>query len=724
MVQTSHGTSGAVSGPALWFQRGASGLGQRLDALLLAEREQWPLWAPVALGAGIATWFCLPGPHLWLAAAAIAAGAALLCWRQEVAGRLLGWAGLLVAAGILLAWARGEAVRAPVFPLNGAAREVTGLVESRETLADGRDRLVVRVTAITRLKPDETPARVRLTSRKPLGETIERGARVRVKAWLQPPPGPAVPGGYDFGQRAWFEEIGGVGAIHCAVTVVSAPAPNTGVMDRIEAARDWLSERLRARIGGEAGGMAAALVTGDRSGIPEDVTQAMRDSGLAHLISISGLHIAMVTSIVFLLTRRLLALSAWLALRLPLKTFAALAAALAAIAYTLIAGSSVPTVRSCIATLIVLAGLLLGRQAISLRMVATGAGLILLFRPEALLSPSFQLSFAAVTGLVALYQSRFAERWLRRQEGDGRARRLLRWGAGLILSSLVAEAMLAPIAIHHFNQTGVYGVVANFIAIPLTSLVIMPGLMAAVLAESVGGIDWVTEVVRVGLDLVIALAREVSSWEGAVVRWHTPSNPAFGLMMFGLVWLCLWRTRLRLGGLLPMLAGVALAAMTPRPDLFVSQDGGMMAVRLEDGRMAFSTLRRGAFAREMWLEESGLDTTAMLPLADMAATPGLVQDCGEGVCRVALWQAGRWWSVVWLKDWFEAPALRRLCADNDIVIAPRRLPGWCAPKRLKLDAPARERLGATTLRFLDGGRLDVQGAETQRGRHPWAAAGR
>src|SRR5690606_14273630 len=216
--------------------------------------------------------------------------------------------------------------------------------------------------------------------------------------------------------------------------------------------------------------------------------------------------------------------------------------------------------RSCLATLIVLAGLLIGREAISLRMVAAGAGLILLFRPEALLNPSFQLSFAAVTGLVALYQSRFAERWLRRQEADGWGRKALRWSAGLIVSSLVAEAMLGPIAIAHFNQTGVYGVIANFIAIPLTSVVVMPGLMAAVIAESVGGVGWVTEWVRGSLALIIGLAREVSSWDGAVVRWRTLDDGAFGLLMLGLIWWCLWRTKLRFAGAAPILAGLVLAA--------------------------------------------------------------------------------------------------------------------------------------------------------------------
>ena len=726
MVQTSHATREAVFCPPTMGARRLARMANRVEAAVLDEREQWPLWAPVALGAGIATWFALPTAQLWGAVFAVAMGLALLCWRRGAVGRMIGWGGVLVALGLVLAWARAEWVSAPVFPFEGAARVITGTIESRETLGDGRERFILKVEAIERLAVEQTPERVRLTSRGAVEAAPKRGARVQVKAWLQPPPGPSVPGGYDFARRAWFEGIGAVGTPLGHFTVLEAQRPPGGPMEALEAAREALGLRLRTRIGGEAGGMAAALVTGDRSGISDEVTEAMRDSGLAHLVSISGLHIAMVTGLVFWLTRRGLALVPWLALRVPLKTVAALAAAVAAVAYTLIAGSSLPTVRSCAATLIVLAGLLMGRDAISLRLVAAGAGLILLVRPEAVLHPSFQLSFAAVTGLVALYQSRFAERWLKRQEGDGWARRVLRWSLGLIVSSLVAEAMLSPIAIAHFNQTGVYGVIANFIAIPLTSILIMPGLMLAVAAESIGGLAWVTEALRWALDLLIAIARDVAGWDGAVMRWRALSGGAFSLIMLGLIWLCLWRTKVRLLGLCMTAAGLVLAALSPVPDLYVSADGGLMAVRLAEGqsagRMAFSSLRRGSFTREMWLEDSGLDARAMVRLSEVQ-TEGLVQACDEGLCRIALERGGEWRRIAWLKDWLDDPVLARLCRESDIVIAPRGLPRWCRPRLLILDAAARRQLGAVTVRFGSGQAVDIESAQTQRGRHPWVKVG-
>lgn len=718
MVQTSHATSRAVFRPVISMGKRLARRMDALDAAVLAEREQWPLWAPVLLGAGIAMWFALPDAHSWGAVVAAALGLAVLAWRAGATGRLIGWGGILLALGLLLAWARAESVRAPVFPLNGAARVVTGTIDSREQLGDGRERVILKVERIEGLAPEETPGRVRLTSRAALEGKLQRGARVKVRAWLQPPPGPSVPGGYDFARRAWFEGTGAVGAPLGDFTVLEQARPPRGPAEMVARARETLSQRLRERIGGEAGGMAAALVTGDRSGIGDDVTEAMRDSGLAHLVSISGLHIAMVTGLVFWLTRRTLALSPWLALRVSLKTGAALMAAVAAVVYTLIAGASLPTVRSCLATLIVLVGLLLGRQAISLRLVAAGAGLILLFRPEAVLNPSFQLSFAAVTGLVALYQSRFAEQFLKHQEGDGWLSRALRWALGLVASSVVAEVMLSPIAIAHFNQTGIYGVIANFIAIPLTSIIIMPGLMLAVAAESVDGLPWVTAVVRWSLDLLIAIARDVASWDGAVVRWRSPGGPAFSLIMLGLIWVCLWRTRIRFLGFLLTAAGLLFATLTPPPDLYVSADGGLMAVRLDDGRMALSSLRRGSFTREMWLEDSGLDERGMVRL-DGALSAGLIGDCDDGLCRIALYRGRGWRRIVWLKDWLDDPVLAQVCRESDIVIAPRGLPHWCQPRFLKLDAAARKRLGGVTVRFSGADMIHLESSEAHRGRHPW-----
>lgn len=702
---------------------GAAAASRRLEAWLLAEQDQWVLWGPVCLGTGIGAYFALARPGQWLAVAIACAGLALLVrWRAAV-GRVIGVAALLVAAGLALAWARVEMVRAPVLerPLWGA--RISGEVVEQGVSARGVHRIVVAPASIAGVAPAALPARIRLSLRTPPSSGVAIGARVALRASLRPPGGPSTPGGYDFGRVAWFQQIGATGFVLGPVTVTAIAPPPLGWARRIEVARAGLSARLRDGVGGEAGGVAAALVTGDRSGVAPDVTAAMRDSGLAHLLAISGLHIAIVSGGVFLLLRRLLCLSPWIALHWPVKAIAATMAASAAVGYTLIAGASLPTVRSCIATLIVLAGVLMGRQAISLRLIAAAALLILVVRPEGLLSPSFQLSFAAVTGLVALYQSGFAARWLAGKPEDNVATRALRWIAALLASGAVAEVALAPFALFHFNQTGVYGLVANLVAIPLTSFWIMPLLVLAVALEPFGLAGPVHILLGHGIDLLLATAREVAGWPGAVARWRLLPSPAFVLMVAGLLWLALWRTRARLLGLTLLAAGALVAWAAPVPDLYISDDGRLLAVRGEDGRLAFSTLRAGRFARMSWLEEEGqAEDAPALRLADIAGTARVDQDCGPAVCRVALQRGDRVWQVAQINAWLPYRELAWLCRQSDIVVAARRLPAWCAPRLYRFDRAALARTGAVTLRFPDDGSVRAATTAAGRGRHPWNAA--
>jgi len=242
---------------------------------------------------------------------------------------------------------------------------------------------------------------------------ISTGATLRVRARLAPPPPMALPGTHDFARDAWFRDIGAVGRALGEVEVLS-PGRETG----LNSIRDRLGRHIRTQLPASPGSIATALVTGDQNAVSEDDTDAMRRSGLAHLLSVSGLRIAATVGAAMFLTLKLLALSERLALRFNLVLVAAGAGALAGIGYTLLTGAQVPTIRSCVAALLVLGGLALGRDAISLRLVAVGALIVLLFRPEALAGPSFQFSFAAVASIIALHLSAWGRRILgRRDEG-------------------------------------------------------------------------------------------------------------------------------------------------------------------------------------------------------------------------------------------------------------------------------------------------------------------
>lgn len=699
----------------------------RLNEVLLAEYTQWPLWIPVALGAGIGAYFTLPHPMLWLTAIFLSAGLVCLLYPfREAWSQFIAWGGILFALGAGLAWGRAEAVRAPVLQRPLYKASLVGYVEAREQRPEGQVRLIIAPLALAQLPKSALPKRLRLTSRAQLSPTIEIGAKIRAKVDLRPPSGPPLPGGYDFSRYAWFEQLGATGVIRGPITLLSAAPPASSIAEALSRGRDALTTHIQKTLPGTAGVLMAALVTGDRAAVPEQTTDDMRNSGLAHLLSISGLHIALVTGGVFILVRRLLCLLPALALRLPVKAIAAIAAAISAIGYTLLSGASVPTVRSCLATLTVLAGVFLGRQAISMRLVAWGATLILFVRPEALLNPSFQLSFAAVTGLIALYQSQLG-RWLLPGHETPFPGRLARHGIGMLASGLVAEVMLAPIALFHFNQVGLYGLVANLIAIPLTSFWIMPAIAFALLMDALALGTYGYSLAGWGLDLLADTARFVASWPGSVAHWRLIPPGAFAVIMLGLLWLALWRTPLRWWGGLPLILGLALSVIAPIPDLLIARDGRVLAVRLQDGQLAFSSLRRGRFTRSSWLEDMGLVEGAHI--ADVNPELGVQSQCrNENICRFLITTEGRLWRLLLITTPANNRQIVMACKASDIVVSSRYLPGACQPGLIKLGRKQLFETGAVALYFPSTSgyfpltsRHSVQiiTASKLQGDHPW-----
>ena len=679
-----------------------------VEAWLGSERHQLPLLLPVALGLGIALWFGLPWAEQRLAAAIVAAAVAVAGLAARGLGaRVLWWGGLLVLAGLGLAQLRSDAVAAPVLTERFIG-DVTGRVEEAQ-LTRGGERFRFR------LVPDDPalPRHVRISAKGEAIPGVVPGARIALKVALSPPAGPSLPGGYDFARRAWFSETGATGYPLGKVSVIARAPPPAGLLGWLAATRAAINARLGELLPGAAGAIGAAFVTGEQGAIPVVVAQDMRDAGLAHLLSISGLHIAIVVGGTLWFVRRLLTLSPWIALRWPVKGIAAAVAALAGVAYTLLAGGEVPTVRSCIATLIVLVGIVIGREALTLRMVAAGAFIILCVRPEALLGPSFQLSFAAVTGIVALYQSRFG-RWLSdpaRSQGWGA--RLARHGLALLVTGLVAEAMLAATALYHFNRAGMFGVVANLVAIPLTSFVVMPLLLLTMVADALGLAGPVAWLLGRSLDLLIAMAQLVASWPGAVIRVPMMPDLAYAAIVTGGLWLCIWQGRARFAGTLPLAAGLIAALLARPPDLLVSGDGRHAAYLIPDGRLALLRDRAGDYIRDMWGDATAA-TTADVALADL---PGA--RCSRDACVADLVADGRRWRLLATlsRDRVPRESFAPACASADIVVSARRLPAWCAPRWLKLDRATLGTTGAVAIWLGPQPRISTVAARL--GDHPW-----
>ncbi|MCW3837763.1 ComEC/Rec2 family competence protein [Sphingomonas canadensis] len=680
------------------LQIAAARLRDRLELWLETEREQLVLWLPVMLGAGIAAWFALPGAAHWIAFLAACGGLALVALALSGGrlGRAIGVAAIAMAIGCALVWWRAESVAVPVLE-RAAIVTLTGRIERVEQLPA---RGLVRLTLAADVPG--LPPRLRVNLAEPdLPAGATRGAVIRLRARLMPPPAAAVPGAYDYAQVAWFQAIGATGRGFAPVTV-AAPGETAGADLRAR-----LSAHIQSQVAGSAGGIASALATGDRGAISEEDAEAMRRSGLAHLLSVSGLHVTAVTAAAMLIVLRLLALSPWLALAWRLPLVAAGAGALAAVGYTWLTGAEVPTIRSCIAALLVLLALSLGREAITLRLVAAGALVVLLLWPEALAGPSFQLSFAAVTAIVALHEHPRVRGWFARRE-EGRGRRLLRGAAGLLLTGVVVEVALMPIALFHFHQAGVYGALANIVAIPLTTFVIMP-LEALALLLDVAGIGapawWVAEQV---LHLLLGLAHLTAGAPGAVAALPAMPGGAFALIVGGGLWLALWRSRARRLGLAPLAAGLVWALLTPAPDLLVTGDGRHLAVRAADGGMALLRDRAGDYVRGMLGENGGVDDA----LGSLAEQPWA--RCSRDIC---LFDAGGRRIVATRSSYMlRWEAMAAVCRSADIVVSDRRLPQGCAPRWLKLDRETLAHTGGVAIRFADG---EVRSVRTPGDRHPW-----
>lgn len=684
-----------------------------IEQWLEAERDQLVLWLPVMLGGGVALWLVLPGEEAWILGVGTLIGVMLIALsigRGGRAARAVAIGCAAMAIGLALIWWRAERVASA--PL---ARPMIGRFDARVERVDplpprGLVRLrlapLAMVENMGRSPPTALPPLVRVniaTEDMPAG--LSRGAVIRLGARLMPPPPPSVPGAYDFARVAWFDGLGATGRGFGPITVLSPGDMAQGGL------RSRLSTHIRGQVEGAPGAIAAALATGDQGAIPLEDAEAMRRSGLAHLLSVSGLHITAVVGAVMLVMLRLLALSPWAALHLRLPLIAAAAAAVAAIGYTVLTGAEVPTIRSCVAALMVLLAIALGREAMTLRLVATGAVIVLLFWPEALAGPSFQLSFAAITAIIALHEHPRVRAWFAPHD-EGRGQWLLRQLGSLLLTGIVVEAALSPIALYHFHKAGLYGSLANIVAIPLTTFVVMPLEALALTLDLLGvgaPIWWLAEQ---ALRLLLAIAHLVADAPGAVATLPSMPGGAFALIVIGGLWVALWRTRARWVGALPFMIGAGWSVMTPPPDLLVTGDGRHVALRTEAGNVALLRNRAGDYTRSMLAEASGIDGEPLL-LSDQPDAR-----CSRDLCIADHMVGGRRWRILATRSPYRVSinALIDACRDADIVISDRRLPRRCTPRWLRLDRPVLYRTGGVSVTLRSGTVSTVFQPGDQ---HPW-----
>jgi competence protein ComEC len=687
---------------------------------LAAERERWVLWLPVALGAGIAFYFALPfEPAVWAGPlgllCAVALGAAA---RRRTLALVLSLSIGAVAAGFTLASLRTAYVAAPVLEKRIGPVTVRGNLVRLEQRTDGA-RLTFERPEIAGLEAERTPARVRIRVHGTVAAPL--GSRVELRAVLTPPAQPVAPGAFDFSRRAFFEGVGGFGYALGRLRVLdpSAHRPGEGTKGGVvqsgriglAALRQRMTARILAGLDGVAGAVAAALLTGERGALPEAVWVAMRGSGLAHLLAISGLHIGLVAGLLFVGARALLAAIEPVALRVPVKKWAASVALVGAFAYLLVSGATVPTQRAFLTIGLMLLAILLDRTGVSLRLVAWAAGIVLVLAPESLLGPSFQMSFAAAVALVAAYEaarSRYPE-W-RRAPWWKRAAIYL---AGIAFTTLVAGAATTPFVLYHFNRVAAYSVAANLIAVPVTSLWIMPWGLGVLLLMPFGLERLALAPMGLGIEWMLGIAEAVSGWRGAVA--HFPALPLAGLLpvVIGGLWLTLWRRRWRWLGFVGIAAGLSALLFVRPPDVLVDGDARLLAVRTEAGELLLSSTRRERWSAEQWLRRAGAGEAGRWP-APGEATANSELACDSLGCifrkngrMVALVRDGR--------------ALAEDCRMADVVVSLVPLRAPCPSAVTVIDRFDLWRKGGHAL-WLDRDGARVATVRERQGQRPWSRA--
>ncbi len=701
--------------------RWPSRLGAGLGTEVAANAERWPLWAPVAFGGGAAGYFGLPREPLLLPVLIAAAGALWLCalaWNfgrrrsLAIAAALLAFAAGGVAAGAV----KTRLAAAPVAPTQRRPVTIEAWVVDVASADASRQRVLLAPARISGLPWRDTPVRVRVTLRE--GAPPGPGSAVRLLAILNPPPSPAAPGAYDFARDAWFAQVGGSGlALRMpeATSLARAPVALRWEM-AVNAARWSVARRLVDRMGPRTGGLAAALVTGHQAWLrPEDVS-AMRDAGLAHILSISGVHMAIVGGFVFALVRLLIAAWPWAALRVPGKKVAAAAGFVAVCGYCLLAGAPPPAIRSALTAGIAFLAVLTDRRALSLHSLAVAALAVLAVEPEAICQPGFQMSFAATTALLAL-----AERWPRRLAEISvpwpirAVQRGADWLVAGLVVSLCAGLATDPFAIQHFNRIVLWSVPANLLADVLSSLVVMPALALGAALELAGVGGPPLAVAGAGLDGLTATARLFAGLPHAVVGWPSAPAAALPLSFVGLLILCLWRGRLRWLGL-PLFAAVWLWPRPPAPIAWIAGGGGNAAVAA-DGAAVRQRPTGQTFAYELWARRRGL----RLPGEAEQRAADRLFDCGRDACTPKLGAAPA--IALWRR--YKAPAaaeLERLCASARVVIlrTGEAAAGACPGVRV-VGAAELARGGAGEVFRDAGGGLRIAWAQDARGERPWTA---
>ena len=681
-----------------------------LGGILEAERERWLIWVPALLGMGVALYFTLPrepalSSGFLLFALTCCLGLAL---RHRPALARTAAALAIVAAGFLAAELRTAMVAAPVLSGPVGPALVRGRVVAVE-LQEKSARILLADVRVTGLTPAETPSRVRVGLTR-YSDIPKLGDLLSLRAKLFAPPAPAAPGAHDFRRDLFFLRIGAVGyAVQKYIRPTDGATGDGPLLGRLrQAAAEKISNMFADPSQAAERAIALALLTGERGPIPEAVNNAMRDAGLAHLLAISGMNITIAAGLIYFPLRLGLAAIPWIALRYTIKKWAAAGGLVGEILYTQFVGAPVSAERSMITTGFIMLAIMADRSALTLRLVAISATLLILAEPEAVMGASFQMSYGAIVALVVLY-----ERWRFHGIGEqGFFRRAFTYLGGIAVMSLVASAASAVFAIYHFQQSAFYGMGANLLAVPIHDLWIMPWGIASYALMPFGLERLALAPMGWGIVGMLATARLFAGFPGAAGHFAAMPATAFGLIVLGGLWFLLWTRRWRWIGLAPVAAGIVLTATARQPDLLIAEDGKLVAIRQDSGAIVLSNRAHDRFTQSVWVRRAGDGDIEDNPPTALRDSPQAGQ-CGKGLCLFTV--AGHKAAIL-----SDVHGFHDACdGDAQIVISQIAAHAHCAAPPLVIDRTDLTRDGAQSVTFTAAGPL-IETVRQVSGERPWS----
>lgn len=665
------------------------------------EKDHIFLLIPILLAIGIGLYFGMTSETpLWVAlTGAFISGLTTYYLREYYIVFLSTLSIAIVFIGFSSAQIRTNYLDTNFLPYDFGPTGIQGRIAS-VTPSEKGYKIILEDLQISRLRADHIPTRVRLHARS-LKTQIKPGQWVETRAMLKPPPQPASPLSFDFQRHAYFQGIGAIGFTYGQIKVLSeSPRPFAVFENLRHLIQQKITQTFPSERQEDKKALAIALLSGNKQLISEETHEAVRAAGLAHLLAISGLHIGLVSAIFFFGLRSLLALVPAISLNYPVKKWAAFLAIVAALCFTLTTGASTPTLRAFLMTFIVLLGVILDRKAISLRTVAWAAIAILLILPESLLSPSFQLSFAAVTALVAYYE---------KSHSDLTAPAYIRYLQGILTSSLIATATTTPFAAYHFNHIALYGIASNLLAIPITVFWIMPSGLLALCLMPFGLEAGALNIMGWGIEVLVWVSYQTAEIPYSQIAVPYMGVPAIVILTIGGLMVCLMTKIYRTSGIVLMAAALILASQHPLPDIVINETGKLSGIKDDQGNTYMSSLRHASFTRESWLQSWGQDSQK--PTSFKKELP-----CDQTGCQFQH-SSGKWISFN-----RQAIALEEDCQKADILITPWDSPMSCDTPQHIINKKTLERHGAHAI-YLTNDNIEIETVRSSRGIRPWTQYG-